>query len=99
MDHNFSIFMFIFAGLILLYAALLAITKDYNLLPYRSRISVEPKDPKKYMVQLAKVVALVAGAVAVGAAISLWNMAVGGIAMVVCVIGALWIGTKIVKNE
>ena len=32
MDNGFSILIFIFAGALLLYAALMAITKDYNML-------------------------------------------------------------------
>ena len=99
MDQYASIFMFIFAGALLLYALLLAITKDYKMLPYRAQIPVKPKDPKKYTVQLAKVVALVAVAIGLGAGISLWNMAVGAVVMIVCVIVAIWGGTKIVKNE
>ena len=99
MDHYFSIFMFIFAGALLLYAAILAITKDYKMLPYRAQISVKPKDPKKYTVQLANVVALVALGIAIGAGVGMWNMAVGAIVMVVCVIAAIWAGTKFVKDE
>ncbi len=99
MDHNFSVFMFIFAGALLLYAAILAITKDYKMLPYRARIPVKPKNPKKYTVQLAKAVALVALGIAIGAVVGLWNMAVGAIVMVVCVIAAIWAGTKFVKDE
>ena len=90
--------MFIFAGSVLFYAALMAITKDYKILPYRSAVSVKPKDPKKYMVQLAKVVALVGLAIALGAAVALWNIGAGAAVMVIGVIVCLWIGTKIVKN-
>ena len=98
MEQGFSILMFIFAGAILLYAALMAITKDYNMLPYRSRVSVKPKNPKKYMVQLAKITALTALAIALGAAVALWNTAVGAVVMIVCVIIALWAGTKMIKS-
>ncbi len=99
MEQNFSIFMFIFAGAVLLYAGILAVTKDYNMLPYRSRVSVKPKNPKKYAVQLAKAIALVAVAIAAGAAVSLWNIAAGAVVMIVGVIAALWASTKIVKND
>lgn len=99
MDHGFSILMFIFAAALLLYAAVMAITKDYNMLPYRSRVSVKPKNPEKYTVQLAKAVALVAAAIAAGAAIALWNMAAGGAVMFVGVIAAIWSATKFVKND
>lgn len=98
MEHAFSILMFIFAGALLLYAALMALTKDYKMLPYRARQSVKPKDPKKYTVQLAKIVALVAAAVALGAAVALWNNGIGAGVMLAGVIAALWLGTKIVKK-
>ena len=99
MDHGFFFFIFIFAAALLLYAAVMAITKDYNMLPYRSRVSVKPKNPEKYTVQLAKAVALVAAAIAAGAAIALWNMAAGGAVMFVGVIAAIWSATKFVKND
>ena len=98
MDQGFSILMFIFAGAILLYAAAMAITKDYNMLPYRSRVSVKPKNPEKYMVELAKIVALTAAAIAIGAAVALWNFAAGAVVMIVGVILALWAGTKIIEK-
>ena len=98
MDHNFSILFLIFAAAILLYAAILAITKDYNLLPYRAQVSVKPKNPKKYTVQLAKVVTLVGLAIGAGAAVSLRNTGIGVVVMVGGTIGAIWYGTKSVKN-
>lgn len=98
MEHGFSIFMFIFAAAILLYAALMAITKDYSMLPYRARRSVKPKHPEKYMVQLSKIVALAALAIALGAAVALWNMAAGAVVMVAGVILVLWAGTKIIQK-
>lgn len=98
MESAFSILMFIFSAALLLYAGLMAVTKDYNLLPYRSRVSVKPKNPEKYMVQLAKIVALVAAMIAAGATIALWNAAVGAIVMVVGMAAALWCGTKIIKK-
>ena len=99
MDHYASIFMLIFAAAILLYAILLAVTKDYKMLPYRARVSVKPKDPEKYTVQLAKAVALVAAAIGIGAAVSLWNGPAGASVMIIGSIAAIWAGTKIVKNE
>ena len=99
MENGFSVLMLIFAAALLLYATILAITKDYKMLPYRARVSVEPKNPKKYAVQLAKVIALTALAIAAGAAVSLWSMAAGAVLMIAGVIAALWAGTKIVKNE
>ena len=98
MEHGFSILMFFFAGALLLYAGLMALTKDYKKLPYRARQSVKPKNSEKYMVQLAKIVALVAAMIAVGAAIALWNAAVGSAVMVIGVVAALWCGTRIIKK-
>ena len=95
MDHAFPVFMLIFAGALAFYAALMAITKDERLLPYRARVSVKPKNPKQYMVRLAKIVALAALAVAVGAAAALWNQAAGAVVMVAGVIIVLCLGPKI----
>ncbi len=98
MENGFPIFMLIFAGAILLYAALMAITKDYKMLPFRARVSVKPKNPEKYMIQLAKIVALVAVMIAAGAVIALWNAAAGAVVMVIGVVAALWCGTKMIKK-
>ena len=99
MEQGFSILMFIFAAALLLYAVILAIRKDYNMLPYRATVSVKPKNPEEYTVQLAKVIALVSVAIALGAAAALWNEASGAIVMIIGGIGSIWLGTKIVKNE
>ena len=55
MEYGYSILMGIFAGLILIYAGLMALTKDYKMLPFRATVSVQPKDEKRYMKQHAKV--------------------------------------------
>ena len=99
MDNGFSILMLIFAGAILLYAALMALTKDYKMLPVRAQVSVKPKNPKKYMTQLAKAVALVAVPVALGGLIGLWNAMVGLIAMILGVGFCLWLATRIMKKS
>ena len=93
MDNGFSILMFIFAAALLLYAVVLAITKDYKMLPYRAQISVKPKDPKEYTLQLAKVVALVGLAMTAGALVALWNQLIGAIVILAGVIAAIWAGT------
>ncbi len=96
MDHNFSFLLLIFAALILLYAAIMAITKDYRMLPARG--FVKPKNPKKYMLQLSKAVALVGMAIGVGGAVSFWKVGIGIVIMIGGTIAAIWYGTKIVKN-
>ncbi|MBQ3418309.1 MAG: hypothetical protein IJH32_10825 [Ruminococcus sp.] len=98
MDHGYSILMSIFAGAILLYAGMMALFKDYKMLPLRARTSVKPKNEKLYMVQLAKAVALVALAPALSALAGLWNMIVAIVVLIVSAVIFLWIGTKIMRG-
>ena len=98
MDQGFSILMLLFSAAILLYAALLGITKDYNLLPIRARTSVKPKDPKAYAFQLSKVIALVALSPAAGGLVGLWSVLPGFVVMILVFIVTLWRGTKIMEK-
>lgn len=98
MEYGYSILMGIFAGLILIYAGLMALTKDYKILPLRARVSVQPKDEKRYMKQLAKVVALVALAPALSALTGLWNMIAALIVLIVSSVVFIWLGTKIMRG-
>ena len=74
---------------------MMALFKDYKMLPYRARVSVKPKDEKRYMTQLAKVVALVALSPALSALTGLWNMTAAFIVLIVSAILFIWLGTKI----
>ncbi len=94
----FTIFMFFFSGAILIYAGLMALTKDYKILPFRSRQSVKPKDPKKYTFQLSKVIALTASAPALSGIVGIWSGVGAGIAFVAGLILCIWLGTKIMKD-
>lgn len=98
MEYGFSILMLIFSGALLLYAGLMALTKDYKMLPYRARVSVKPKNEKAYMTQLAKVVALTALSPALCALAALWNPMVGLVVLIVSAVVFLWLGTKLMKN-
>lgn len=98
MEHAYSIIMAVFGGMLLLYAGLMALTKDYKMLPYRSRASVKPKNSKKYAFQLSKVIALVSVAPILSALIALWNTIVAAVVLIVAVILFIWLGTKIMKN-
>ena len=98
MEYGYSILMGIFAGLILIYAGLMALTKDYKMLPFRARVSVQPKDEKRYMKQLAKAVALVALAPALSALTGLWNMMAALIVLIVSAVVFIWLGTKIMRG-
>lgn len=94
----FTIFMFLFAGAVLLYAGLLARTKDYKMLPLRARQSVKPKNKKRYTVQLSKVIALVAAAPALSGIVGIWSGIGAGIAFVAGLILCIWLGTKIMRD-
>lgn len=59
MEGAYSILMFCFAGMILLYAALLSSGND-GLIPRRYRYAAHMKDRKAYAKRFAKVLALVA---------------------------------------
>lgn len=99
MEHGFSILMAIFAAAILIYAGLMALTKDYNMLPLRATQSVKPKDPKKYMSQLAKVVALVSLSPALSALAALWNMVAGLVVLIGSMVLFIWLGTKMMSGQ
>lgn len=98
MEYGYSILMGCFAGAILIYAGLMALTKDYKIIPFRSRQSFKPKDPKRYMAQLAKVIALVALSPALSALAGLWNAVAAGIVLIVSMVLFIWLGTKIMKG-
>ena len=53
---------------------------------------------KKYMMQLAKVIALLAVSPALSALIGLWNLLVAMIVLIIATIFFIWIGIKIMKN-
>lgn len=98
MEHAYSIIMGIFAGALLLYAGLMALSKDYKMIPFRKRVSFTPKDPKRYMFQLSKVIALVALAPGLSALVALLNTIAGVVALFVFMILFIWLGTKIMRG-
>lgn len=69
MEHAISILLFLFAGLLLLYAGLIAATKSTDLIPRDYAAKME--DKKRYAVQFAKVLAAVSLAPAIGGAAGL----------------------------
>ena len=98
MEYGYSILMGIFAGAILIYAGLMALFKDYKMLPLRVRVSVRPKNEKQYMKQLSKVIALVALSPALSALTGLWNMTAAFIVLIVSAVVFIWLGTKIMRG-
>ena len=95
MENGFAVLMIIFAGILFLYAALLALTKDYRMLPYKASFSVQPKNPKKYTVQFAKAVALVACAIGIGGVVALRYALPGALIMIIGTILAIVAATKL----
>ena len=98
MEYGYSVLMAIFSAALLLYAGLMAIFRDYKMIPMRARVSVKPKNEKKYMAQLAKVIALVALSPALSALAGLWNPIAGLIVLILSAILFIWLGTKLMKN-
>lgn len=98
MEYGYSVLMAIFSAALLLYAGLMAIFRDYRMIPMRARVSVKPKNEKKYMAQLAKVIALVALSPALSALAGLWNPIAALIVLILSAILFIWLGTKLMKN-
>ena len=98
MEYAYSILIGIFALAILAYAGLMALTKDYNILPVRAQQSVKPKDPKRYMTQLAKVVALVSLSPALSALTGLWNTVAALGVLIGSMILLILLGTRIMRG-
>ena len=86
--NPFSILMFCFSGALFLYAVLLYITKDYKLIP-RGYVSNTK--------QVAEIVALVAVAPAHCGYIALFSMGWSVVVLIVEMVLAIWVGTKIMQ--
>ena len=98
MEYGYSILMGIFSCALLLYAGLMALFKDYKMIPLRVRQSYKPKNEKVYMTKLAKVVALVACAPALSALAGLWNMIAALVVLIAACVFFIWLGTKLFKS-
>ena len=92
--NGFPILMLAFSGALFIYAGLLALTKDYKMLPFRSRQSVKPKDSREYACKLAKVIVLVAVAPLLSGLLGFWNITVAVAVLIGGIVGAIWIGAR-----
>ena len=92
----YSILMFCFSGALLLYAALLALTKNCGLIP-RSYAARE-KDKKAYAVTVAKIVALTAIPPVHSGIAAMFNGALAVSVLIVEMVMAIWIGTAMTKR-
>ena len=95
MEYGYSVLMAVFSAALLLYAGLMALFKDYKMLPMRARVSVKPKDEKRYMLRLAKMIALAAASPALSALIGLWNVPAAFVVLLVSAVLLIWLGTRI----
>jgi len=93
--NPFSILMFCFSGALFLYAVLLYATKDDKLIP--RGYAVKPDDKKAYARKVAEIVALVAVAPAHCGYVALFSMGWSVAVLIVEMILAIWVGTKIVE--
>lgn len=93
--NPFSILMFMFSGGLLLYAAILYLSKDVKMIPRDYAVKVT--DKRRYAVQFAKVMALVALAPAYGGIVGLFSTFWGLVAMITQMILAIYLGTKLMK--
>ena len=98
MEYAYSIAMGVLAVALWLYAGVMALTKDYKMLHYRTRASVEPKDPQRYTAQLAKVIALVAVAPAVSAVVGIWHKIAAAVVLGVLLVALICLGTLLMRK-
>ena len=97
MEKAFPILMLIFAGAIILYALLLAATKDVKLIPRSEQAKIP--DPKAYALRFAGVMGLVAiGPLASGIAGLLYDNKRAVIALIVGMVFSLWGATQLIKK-
>ena len=99
MENGYSILMVLFALALLLYAALIGLTRDAALIPKMGAVKV--KNPKRYAWQFAKTMAIVALAPAASALVGLLLGPMAGLiallpAMVVCIaLGVRYAGKEL----
>lgn len=98
MEYAYSIVMAAFAAGLILFGGLMALTRDYKMLPYRSRASVKPKDPKRYARQLGKVILLVSLSPALSALVGLWNIPAAAVVLIASMVFLIWRGTKLMDG-
>ncbi len=99
-EYGFNILMLIFAGALLLYAGLLALTGDMGLIP-RSNSVKKPKNTKAYARQVAKIIALAAAAPAFSGIIGLLTgiQWLALLELIVGLVACIWAGVALIKKE
>ena len=96
-----TLLLFCFDGILFSRAAvicgLMALTKNYKMMPLRARTSVKPKNEKAYMVQPAKAVAP-AAAPALSALVGVWNPLAALIVLIAGEIACIRLGIKFMRK-
>ena len=96
----YSIITIVFALVLFLYAGLLALLKDYDLIPksYMSKV----KDKRQYTLHFALIIVMIAVVMAVSGIMALFGKVMLIPAIIVLVVGflaSIIIGVKIVSND
>ncbi len=94
--NPFSILMFCFSGALLLYAGVLALAKNPDLIP-RSH-AVQMKDPKAYARAFAGMIALAALAPLGSGLYGLVSVPLGAFMLIPNFAACIWIGTRVYKD-
>ena len=94
--HPFCILMLIFSGAVLLYAGLLFLTKDYNLIP--RGYATAPKDKKAYTMAFARMMAVVAMAPLSAAIFGMLNLTLGIVMFPISLGVCIWLGSQFFRN-
>lgn len=94
MEHVFSYMTLAFGGMLMLYAGLLRLTLDVRMIPkYHGEYD---GDPKGYAKKLAYILFFIALAfVSGGWAAFYTGPLVGALILLVCLVGAIWLGVRI----
>ena len=93
----FSILMFCFSAALLLYAGLLALTRDIELIPRTGAAKID--DRRAYAAAFAKVIAVVALAPMSGGFYGLFNVGLGAASLLLSFPVCIWIGVWIFRRS
>ena len=95
--NPFSILMFIFSGALLIYAGLLALTRNYNMIP--RGYAANPADKRTYARAFAKTMAVVALAPLNGGYFALFSPMLGAVMLALSFIACIKIGADVFRKS
>lgn len=98
MEEAFSYMTLAFGGALLLYACLLWLTGDVNMIPKNQAAAIQ--NPKRYARTFALLILFLALAFLSGAWVGLFaGPLVGALSLVICLILAIWLDVRLWKKE